>query len=83
MKIEIDQKTANTINAIAAINGTSPERVVARAVEKDARYWQQYEKDKASIAEMEDGEYVENDQVMEWLDSWGTDNELPCPTVTK
>lgn len=26
------------------------------------------------------GEVVEHDAVMEWLESWGTDNEKPCPT---
>ena len=27
----------------------------------------------------ETGEAVSHDKVVAWLDSWGTDNELPCP----
>jgi predicted transcriptional regulator len=31
------------------------------------------------LAELESGEGVSNERVTEWLDSWGTDNELPEP----
>jgi predicted transcriptional regulator len=30
-------------------------------------------------AELEAGQGVSNERVMEWLDSWGTENELPAP----
>jgi predicted transcriptional regulator len=33
----------------------------------------------AGVAELEAGEGVSNERVMEWLDSWGTENELPAP----
>jgi predicted transcriptional regulator len=33
----------------------------------------------AGLAELEDGEGVSNERVMAWLDSWGTENELPAP----
>jgi predicted transcriptional regulator len=31
------------------------------------------------LAELETGDGVSNERVMEWLDSWGTENELPAP----
>jgi antitoxin component of MazEF toxin-antitoxin module len=31
------------------------------------------------LAELEAGKSVSNESVMEWLDSWGTENELPAP----
>ncbi|MGA7342273.1 MAG: hypothetical protein WBE72_15450 [Terracidiphilus sp.] len=34
---------------------------------------------RAGLAELEAGEGVSNDRVMQWLDSWGTENELPAP----
>jgi predicted transcriptional regulator len=34
---------------------------------------------RASLAELEAGEGVSNERVTEWLDSWGTENELPAP----
>jgi predicted transcriptional regulator len=33
----------------------------------------------AADAEIEAGQCVSNDKVIEWLKSWGTPNELPCP----
>ena len=34
---------------------------------------------RAGLDELEAGEGVSNERVMEWLDSWGTENELPAP----
>ena len=35
--------------------------------------------DAAADAEIEAGQFVPHDKVVEWLKSWGTPNELPCP----
>lgn len=34
---------------------------------------------RAGLAKLEDGEGVSNERVMEWLDNWGKQNELPAP----
>jgi antitoxin component of MazEF toxin-antitoxin module len=34
---------------------------------------------RAGLAELEGGKGVSNERVAEWLDSWGTGNELPAP----
>jgi len=34
---------------------------------------------RAGLAELEAGHSVSNERVMEWLDSWGTESELPAP----
>lgn len=34
---------------------------------------------RAGLAELEAGKGIANDRVMEWLDSWGTENESPAP----
>jgi predicted transcriptional regulator len=31
------------------------------------------------MAELEAGQSVSNERVMEWLDNWGKQNELPAP----
>ena len=31
------------------------------------------------LAELEEGQRISNERVMEWLDSWGTENELAAP----
>ena len=39
----------------------------------------EHQRIRAGLAELEAGNGVSNERVMEWLDSWGTDNELPAP----
>ncbi len=39
----------------------------------------EHEHIRAGMAELEAGQSVSNERVMEWLDSWGTENELPAP----
>jgi len=34
---------------------------------------------RAGLAELEAGKGVSNERVMDWLDSWGTENEPPAP----
>ena len=34
---------------------------------------------RAGLADLEAGRSVSNEQVIEWLDSWGTENELTAP----
>jgi predicted transcriptional regulator len=35
--------------------------------------------DAVAEAEIEAGQFVPHDKVVEWLKSWGTPEELPCP----
>jgi RHH-type transcriptional regulator, rel operon repressor / antitoxin RelB len=34
---------------------------------------------RAGLAELEAGQGISHERVTEWLDSWGTENELPAP----
>jgi antitoxin component of MazEF toxin-antitoxin module len=34
---------------------------------------------RAGLADLEAGKTLSNERVIEWLDSWGTENELPAP----
>ena len=34
---------------------------------------------RAGLADLEAGKRVSNERVIEWLDSWGTETELPAP----
>jgi len=36
---------------------------------------------RAVLAEFEAGKFISNERVVEWLESWGTENELPPPKV--
>ena len=34
---------------------------------------------RAGLAELETGKGISNERVSDWLDSWGTESELPAP----
>jgi predicted transcriptional regulator len=34
---------------------------------------------RAGLADLEAGKRVSNERVVEWLDSWGTESEMPAP----
>ena len=46
--------------------------IAEEAVELDAR-------DRKAMADMDAGRFVSHEAVMRWLQSWGTDDELPPP----
>ena len=50
--------------------------VIAMYVAADS--WEQ-EHIRQGLAELDAGEGVSHERVVEWLDSWGTENELPAP----
>jgi predicted transcriptional regulator len=50
--------------------------VIAAFVDPDS--WE-HRHIRGGLAELEAGKGVSNERVMEWLDSWGTENELPAP----
>jgi predicted transcriptional regulator len=40
---------------------------------------QRWKETLVALASVQSGQVVESDKVHAWLDSWGTDNELPAP----
>jgi predicted transcriptional regulator len=49
-------------------------------IEEEERKQRENELTVARWAEyQETGEVVSNDAIMDWLDSWGTEQEKPCP----
>lgn len=72
MKIDIDPQTAERLKALEAINGTPPEelitQIVSTSVTKDARYWKEYEEDKATLEAMQNGEFITHEDMMIKLD---------------
>jgi predicted transcriptional regulator len=72
------------IGELARDTGSTSDEL-ARAVEayRDLERWQLTAIDEA-IAEDDRGDPgVPNEEVMRWLESWGTENELPPPTPPK
>ncbi len=85
MKIEIDTQTENQLKAFAAHDECSPEdlanSILRQQINRRDRFEAEKADDNVTLKAMEQGSEFDNDSVMSWLDSWGKDNELPCPTM--
>jgi len=82
--VRLDEQLENRLAALAAKTQRSKsflaKEALIRYIEEEeskqreheliAARWQEYQ---------ETGETVSHDSMKEWLDSWGTDQEKPCP----
>jgi len=82
--VRLDRELESRLSALAERTHRSKSYHAKEAL---ARYIEQEEAkeqaDKESLARWEaykeNGEAVSNESVMNWLDSWGTEQEKPCP----
>lgn len=84
MGVKMDEATRDRLKSLSAVKQRSAhwlmreaireyldkeEEIEARNREADAA-WEEYQRT---------GEFVSNEAVTAWLDTWGTDKESPCP----
>jgi RHH-type transcriptional regulator, rel operon repressor / antitoxin RelB len=77
----VDVDLNNELEALAAATQRSKAFLINEALESyiDRQRWME-ERIEASIKESdESGEFISNEAMMKWLDSWGTEDELPPP----
>lgn len=82
--IKLDEHTKTRLASLGDKIERSPHWIMKKAIQhyldEQERYWQEREED---MKRWEDysltGESVDHDQVIEWLDSIGTNQETPCP----
>lgn len=71
---EARQRTPHWLMKDAILRYLEHEEEIERRNMQASNAWKEY---------IETGQYVGNDKMMEWLDSWGTDKEIECPTITQ
>ena len=82
--IRIDEALENRLDALAQRTQRSKsflaKAALSRYIEEEER--KQYEND-LTVARWEEyqetGETISHEAMTEWLESWGTDEEKPCP----
>jgi predicted transcriptional regulator len=69
------------------VNATGSQRTISRPAAEDTATAQERAAYAESIArgraQYAAGETVSGEEVFKWLDSWGTENELPAPRPKK
>lgn len=82
--VRLGEQLEKRLNALAAKTHRSKsflaKEALTRYVEEEERKQRENELAMARWEEyQESGETVNNEAMMDWLDSWGTDEEKPCP----
>jgi predicted transcriptional regulator len=82
LTIRIDEQTKERLDRLAKSTARSKSYLVANAIEEylSINEWQIQELVKTiKKADSPNAKFVDHAKVAEWLDSWGTDNELEPP----
>ncbi len=80
LSFRVSPEIAEKIERLAAATDRPKSWLLEQAVENylEAQAWQ-VERIEKGIAALESGEYLAQEDVAEWLSSWGTDNEREPP----
>ena len=78
--MRIDDDLRSAIEAEARREDLSAAQVVTRALRRHLEAQTARRKAiEAAFAEADKGEFVSSEAMLAWVNSWGTDNELPMP----
>ena len=82
MTVRLDARTKKSLNEIATHEKRSKSFLAAQAIVDYVELHEaQVEGIKKAIASADAGKGVSHEKVKAWVESWGTDNELPKPTT--
>lgn len=78
--VRVDQAAKKRLEKLAKSTGRSRSFLAAEAINEylDVNEWQ-VSGIRRAIASLDRGEAVSNEQVREWVESWGSDRERPVP----
>ena len=81
--IKLDENILKRLDRLSERRGRSRHWLLKEAVqiyiEREETAEKLRKETRERWAELESGDAVDNDTVMEWLDTWGTDEETECP----
>ena len=80
--IRVEQEVKDRLEGQAEIQNRSKSYLANQAIEEylNTQEWQ-VEGIKKAIQSLDVGKGVPHQEVMDWLESWGSENELPKPAV--
>ena len=81
LTIRVDQKVKDRLAAVAKQQKRSKSFVAIEAIEEylSVQEWQEH-RIREAIEAADRGELIPHEEIMAWISSWETDNELPMPT---
>lgn len=79
MPDDLLQRLEATAERLRRSKGWLINDAVRQYLEREEERLQRFEDTRAALAELEAGELVDGDEVLAWLDGWGTDLEREPP----
>jgi predicted transcriptional regulator len=82
--VKLEEPLRARLIALSVLKSQSPQWLVNAAIENYVTREETYEREKAEDMlrwqnYQQSGQAVPHSSVAEWLSSWGSENELPCP----
>jgi predicted transcriptional regulator len=82
--VKLEEPLHIRLTALSVLKSRSPQSLVNAAIEDYVTREETYEREKAEDMlrwqnYQQSGLAVPHSSVAEWLNSWGSENELPCP----
>jgi predicted transcriptional regulator len=79
--VRLNKRTKNALEQIAAHEKRTKSFVASQAIEDYVSVYEaQIEGIKKAIASADAGKFSSHEDVKAWVESWGTDSELPMPS---
>jgi predicted transcriptional regulator len=79
--VRLNKRTKNALEQIAAHEKRTKSFVASQAIEDYVFVYEaQIEGIKKAIASADAGKFSSHEDVKAWVESWGTDSELPMPS---
>ena len=84
MGVKLDEELRKRLKTLGELKQRSPHWLMKKAIQEYLAREEAYEREKREDGErwqryQETGEYISNEAMMSWLDTWGTDKEGECP----
>lgn len=78
---DLQEKLDATAERLRPSRGWIINEALRQYIEREERKQQMLEETEEAIADIQAGRVVSGEEVMKWLETWGTDNETPAPEL--
>lgn len=76
---EIQDKLEQTAERLQRSKGWIINEALAEFLAREERKAQRHQETLEALSELKDGQLIEGEEIMDWLESWGTDAERDPP----
>jgi len=81
MNDELMNRLEETANGLQRSKSWVINSAVKEFVEREEKKAQRLEETLEALADLEAGRVIDGDEMNQWIESWGTDNELEPPSI--